>query len=169
MMNIAMLGTGFIGRFYTDALLGNRSKDRVVSVYSRTNEKGKRFADDYGVDYYTTDMEDAINRKDVDVVCISLPNHLHEEAVMLCVKHKKAVMCTKPLGRNAEEAYRMMKAVEEAGIFNGYLEDLVYTPKFLKSWEVVRNGGIGRVLWAKSRETHPGPHSDWFWDKEMAG
>jgi len=168
-MNIAMLGTGFIGRFYTDALLGNRSKDRVVSVYSRTEEKGKKFADDYNVDYYSTSMEDAIRQDNVDVVCISLPNHLHEEAVMLCVKHKKAVICTKPLGRNADEAYRMMKAVEEAGIFNGYLEDLVYTPKFLKSWEIVRNGGIGRVLWAKSRETHPGPHSDWFWDKEMAG
>ncbi len=168
-MKIAMLGTGFIGRFYTDALLGNRSRDKVVSVYSRTSEKGKKFADDYGVDFYTTSMEEAINRDDVDVVCISLPNHLHEEAVMLCVKHKKAVICTKPLGRNSEEAFRMMQAVEKAGIFNGYLEDLVYTPKFIKSWEAVRNGAIGRVLWAKSRETHPGPHSDWFWDKEMAG
>jgi predicted dehydrogenase len=33
----------------------------------------------------------------------------------------------------------------------------------------VKAGAIGRVLWAKSRETHPGPHSDWFWDKELAG
>jgi predicted dehydrogenase len=28
---------------------------------------------------------------------------------------------------------------------------------------------VGRVLWAKSRETHPGPHSEWFWDIEQAG
>jgi predicted dehydrogenase len=59
--------------------------------------------------------------------------------------------------------------VEEAGIFGGYLEDLCYTPKFLKSMESIRQGSIGKVLWAKSRETHPGPHSDWFWDKEQSG
>jgi predicted dehydrogenase len=63
----------------------------------------------------------------------------------------------------------MLEAVEQAGIFNGYLEDLVYTPKFLKAYESVKNGAIGRILWAKSRETHPGPHSDWFWDIEQAG
>jgi predicted dehydrogenase len=33
----------------------------------------------------------------------------------------------------------------------------------------VKNGALGRILWAKSRETHPGPHSDWFWDMEQAG
>ena len=63
----------------------------------------------------------------------------------------------------------MLLAVEEAGIFNGYLEDLVYTPKFLKANESVQNGALGRILWAKSRETHPGPHSEWFWDIEQAG
>ena len=64
---------------------------------------------------------------------------------------------------------RMLKAVEAAGIFHGYLEDLVYTPKFLKAMETIIAGGLGRILWARSRETHPGPHSDWFWDKEKAG
>jgi predicted dehydrogenase len=168
-MNIAMLGSGFIGRFYADSLQGYRSKDKIVSIYSRREESAKKFADDYHVAYSTTVMEQAINRPEVDIVCISLPNNLHEEAVMLCCKHKKAVMTTKPLGRNAEEAKRMLEAVEKAGIFNGYLEDLVYTPKFIKAHESVRNGALGRILWAKSRETHPGPHSDWFWDIEQAG
>ncbi len=168
-MNIAMLGSGFIGRFYADSLQGYRSKDKIVSIYSRKEESTKKFAKDYNVGFTTTNMEAAINRPDVEVVCISLPNNLHEEAVMLCCKHKKAVMTTKPLGRNAAEAKRMLEAVEKAGIFNGYLEDLVYTPKFLKAIESVKNGALGRILWAKSRETHPGPHSDWFWDIEQAG
>ena len=168
-MNIAMLGSGFIGRFYTDSLHGYRSKDKVVSIYSRKEESAKKFAADYSVPFWTTNIEAAIARPEVEVVCISLPNNLHEEAVMLCCKHKKAVITTKPLGRNAEEAKRMLEAVEKAGIFNGYLEDLVYTPKFLKAHESVKNGALGRILWAKSRETHPGPHSDWFWDIEQAG
>ncbi|MGI8950008.1 MAG: Gfo/Idh/MocA family protein [Chitinophagaceae bacterium] len=168
-MKIAMLGSGFIARFYADSLLGQRSKDKIVSIFSRRKESVKKFAEDYDVVHQTTNMEEAIAHADVDVVCISLPNNLHEEAVMLCCTHKKAVITTKPLGRNAEEAKRMLTAVEQAGIFNGYLEDLVYTPKFLKAFESVKNGALGRILWAKSRETHPGPHSDWFWNIEKAG
>ena len=164
-----MLGSGFIARFYADSLQGYRNKDKITSVYSRKEESAKKFADDYKVSHHTTNMEEAISHPDVDIVCISLPNNLHEEAVMLCCKHKKAVMATKPLGRNAAEAKRMMEAAENAGIFNGYLEDLVYTPKFLKAIETVKSGGLGRILWAKSRETHPGPHSEWFWDLEQAG
>ena len=169
MTRIAMLGSGFIGRFYADSLQGYRSKDKVVTIYSRREESAKKFAKDYDVPFYSTNMEEAINRPEVDVVCISLPNNLHEEAVMLCCKHKKAVITTKPLGRNAEEAKRMLEAVEKAGVFNGYLEDLVYTPKHIKAHESVASGALGRILWAKSRETHPGPHSDWFWDLEQAG
>jgi predicted dehydrogenase len=168
-MKIAMLGSGFIGRFYADSLQGYRSKDKIVSVYSRREESARKFAEDYHCAHWTTDLEASIAHPDVDIVCISLPNHKHEEAVMLCCKHKKAVMTTKPLGRNGTEAKRMLEAVEKAGIFNGYLEDLVYTPKFLKAHESVKNGALGRILWAKSRETHPGPHSDWFWDLEQAG
>ena len=169
MQRIAMLGSGFIGRFYADSLQGYRSRDKIVSIYSRREESVKKFAQDYKVDHQTTHMEEAIAHPDVTIVCIALPNNLHEEAVMLCCKHKKAVMMTKPLGRNAAEAKRMLEAVESAGIFNGYLEDLVYTPKFIKAHESVKNGAVGRILWAKSRETHPGPHSEWFWNMEQAG
>ncbi|HKP32138.1 MAG TPA: Gfo/Idh/MocA family oxidoreductase [Chitinophagaceae bacterium] len=169
MQKISMLGSGFIGRFYADSLQGYRSKDSIVSIYSRREESAKKFAKDYNCEHWTTNMEESIARPDVSVVCIALPNNLHEEAVMLCCKHKKAVICTKPLGRNAIEAKRMLEAVEKAGIFHGYLEDLVYTPKFIKAHESVKGGSLGRILWAKSRETHPGPHSDWFWDKEQAG
>jgi predicted dehydrogenase len=169
MQQIAMLGSGFIGRFYADSLLGQRTRDKIVSIYSRREESARKFAEDYQVAHWTTNMEEAIARPEVTIVCISLPNNLHEAAVELCCKHKKAVMTTKPLGRNAAEAKRMLEAVEKAGIFNGYLEDLVYTPKFLKAYESVKNGALGRILWAKSRETHPGPHSDWFWDIEQAG
>ncbi len=168
-MRIAMLGSGFIGRFYAESIHGQRSRDRIISIYSRREESAKKFASDYGCAHWTTEMEEAVAHPDVDVVCISLPNNLHEAAVLLCCKHKKAVITTKPLGRNSVEAKRMLEAVEKAGIFNGYLEDLVYSPKFLKALESVTSGALGRILWSKSRETHPGPHSEWFWDLEQAG
>ena len=168
-MKIAMLGSGFIARFYATSLHAQRRKDFIYTVYSRDENNAKRFADDYQLTHYTTSMEEAINHPEVDVVLISLPNHLHETAVAECAKARKHVLCTKPLGRTAAEAKRMLQSVEEAGIFGGYLEDLCYTPKFLKSVATIREGSIGRVLWTKSREAHNGPHSDWFWDKEKSG
>jgi predicted dehydrogenase len=100
---------------------------------------------------------------------IGLPNHLHEECVQLAAAAGKAILCTKPLGRTADEAKRMLDIVEEAGVFGGYLEDLCYTPKTLKALKSVQSGALGQITWARSRETHPGPHSDWFWDLEQAG
>ncbi|HWZ04349.1 MAG TPA: Gfo/Idh/MocA family oxidoreductase [Mucilaginibacter sp.] len=168
-MNIAMLGSGFIARFYADSLQAQRAKDSLISVYSRNIDKAKKFADDYHLSFYSDDMDTVVSRPDVDAVVISLPNNLHEAAVTACARAKKHVLCTKPLGRNAAEAKHMLDMVEEAGIMGGYLEDLCYTPKFLKSVKAVQDGNIGKVLWAKSREAHPGPHSDWFWDHEQSG
>ncbi len=79
------------------------------------------------------------------------------------------MLCTKPLGRNAQEAQRMLETVEKAGVFAGYLEDLCYTPKTLKAVNSVRGGAIGEVTWVRSREAHPGPHSAWFWDGRLTG
>ena len=169
MRKITMLGTGLIGVFYTMALHGQRSRDKVCTIYSRSEERGKKVAQQYGIPRHTTSMEDAINDPETDIVVIGLPNHLHLEAVRLCAKAKKAVLCTKPLGRNAEEAMEMLRIVEDAGIFNGYLEDLAYTPKTLKALETIQAGALGKILWVRSRETHPGPHSEWFWNAQMSG
>ena len=169
MHKVTMLGTGLIGMFYTKTLHRNRSLDQVAVVYSRTEERAKHFASEWNIPKYTTNLEDAINDPETDVVVIGLPNNLHEEAVRLATKAGKHILCTKPLGRNAEEARRMLKMVEEAGVFGGYLEDLAYTPKTLKAMQSVRNGAIGKILWGRSRETHSGPHSDWFWNKEISG
>ena len=155
--------------FYTMTLHGQRSRDRVHVVYSRTEERAKDFAAEWDIPKWTTDLAEAINDPETDVVVIGLPNNLHEEAVAMAAEAGKAVLCTKPLGRNAAEAKAMLDTVENAGVFHGYLEDLVYPPKTLKSLESVKNGAIGKVLWVRSRETHPGPHSDWFWDIEQAG
>jgi predicted dehydrogenase len=168
-MKIAILGAGFIARFYACTLHAQRRKDHIHLVYSRTKATAQKFADDYKLEHSTDDMETAINHLETEVVLIALPNHLHLTAVQLAAKAGKAILCTKPLGRTAKEAKEMLDIVEKNGVFAGYLEDLCYTPKMLKSIEAVSSGAIGRVLWTKSREAHPGPHSDWFWNKELSG
>ncbi len=166
---ITLLGTGLIGQFYTMTLHGQRGRDRVHTVCALTDEEARTFAENWDIPNFTSDMEKAVNDPDTEVVIIGIPNDLHEKAVHLAARAGKSVLCTKPLGRNAKEAKSMLHVVEKTGVFAGYLEDLCYTPKTLKALQSVKNGSLGTVLWARSRETHPGPHSAWFWDKEIAG
>lgn len=166
---VTMLGTGLIGMFYTMTLHNQRGNDRVHVVYSRREERANEFAEEWNIQNATTDIAEAVNHPETDVVVIGLPNNLHLNAVEIAAEAGKAILCTKPLGRTAAEGKAMLDAVEKAGVFGGYLEDLVYPPKTLKALESVQNGALGKILWVRSRETHPGPHSDWFWDLEQAG
>lgn len=166
---VTMLGAGLIGGFYTSALHDQRGRDNVHVVYSRTAERAEAFARERGIPVWTTNLEEAIYHPDTSVVVVGLPNHLHEPAIELCVTAGKPVLCTKPLARDAAEAKRSLDRVERAGVFAGYLEDLCYTPKALKAFASVAAGAIGDVTWARSRETHPGPHSAWFWDGRLTG
>jgi predicted dehydrogenase len=166
---ITMLGTGLIGTFYTETLHGLRSRDRVVNVYSRSADRAKAFAAAHGIGRWSADLKEAIRDPESGIVVVGLPNDVHGEAVRLAAAAGKAVLCTKPLGRTAAEALEMLRAVEKAGVYAGYLEDLVYTPKTLKALASTRQGAMGRILWTRSRETHPGPHSAWFWDPKRSG
>ncbi|TVQ03144.1 MAG: gfo/Idh/MocA family oxidoreductase [Balneolaceae bacterium] len=169
MQKITMLGTGLIGMFYTMSIHGQRSRDRVVNVYSRNPQRAEEFAGKWGIGSWSTELDEAINHPESDVVIVALPNFLHKEAILKAVEAGKSVLCTKPLAMSGQEAKEILEAAEKAGVFHGYLEDLVYTPKTLKSLAAVKDGALGRILWTRSREAHPGPHSDWFWDAEQSG
>jgi predicted dehydrogenase len=169
MHKIAMLGAGLIGRFYTMSLLNYRGKDEIKVICSIDPTEASKFALEFQIPRWTTDMAEAIRDPEVDTVVIGLPNYLHKKAALLAAEAGKAVLCTKPLAMNGPEALEMLEAVEKAGVFNGYLEDLVYTPKTLKALAATKKGAFGKILWARSRETHGGPHSDWFWNKSLSG
>ncbi len=117
--NIAMLGTGFIADFYTGTLHSQRTRDRVHTVYSRSTANGQAFQDKWDIPNKTTDLNKAIQNDAIDTVIIGLPNHLHEEAVLATAEAGKAILCTKPLGRTAQEALVMLEAVEKSGVFFG--------------------------------------------------
>lgn len=169
MHKIAMLGAGLIGRFYTMSLLKYRGQDEVKVVCAKSPDEVKKFAGEFNIPRFTTDIAAAVRDPEVDTVVIGLPNYLHKKAALLAAEAGKSVLCTKPLATTGPEALEMLEAVEKAGVFHGYLEDLVYTPKTLNALAAARKGALGKVLWARSRETHGGPHSDWFWCVEFSG
>lgn len=166
---VAMLGAGLIADHYAAAIHARRSIDKVRIVYSRSAERAELFTTRHGVAQWTTDLEAAISHPDVDVVVVALPNDQHLPAVELATAAGKAVLCTKPLARTPQEAMRMLDAVESSGVFAGYLEDLVYTPKSLAAISAVRAGAVGQIVSVRTREAHAGPHSAWFLLSENAG
>ncbi len=64
---VAMLGTGLIGDFYTMTLHGQRNRDRVHVIYSRSRERAEAFARDNDVPEWSTDLEEVLGATLADV------------------------------------------------------------------------------------------------------
>jgi predicted dehydrogenase len=166
-VRIGMLGSGFIGEFHT---LGLRHVPdaRVVANYGAGPERRTAFAKRFDSRPFDS-IEGLCADPDVDLVVISLPNHLHLDAVRAAARNGKAVASTKPLGRNAGEAAEMLGLVEEAGVFHAYLENVVFNTETIRMREMIEAGAVGRPITFRAREGHSGPHAAHFWDAELAG
>ena len=166
-VRIGLLGAGFVSGFYLQALQHVRDHD-VVAISSRTRERASAVADQWGIPVAVTGVTDVVSRNDVDLVVIGLPHHLHVEAVRAAARAGKAVLCTKPLGRNAEEARACLWAVEQAGVWHGYAETELFVPAIRQAKHLVDTGAVGDVYWVRAREAHSSPHAH-ARDRELMG
>lgn len=166
-VGVGMLGSGFIGEFHT---LGLRYEPaaQVVANFGRGAERRTDFARRHG-SRPVDSIEALCADPEVELVVVSLPNELHLPAVRAAVAAGKAVACTKPLGRNLAEASEMVRLVREAGLWHGYLENVVFNADLERMHELVESGAIGRPLTIQAREGHSGPHAEHFWNAELAG
>ncbi len=149
--------------------LANVNGQRVVLNYSRSQKRARAFARRWKIPEPVTDLSRSIARSDIDLYLIALPNAEHMPVALALARAKKNQVCTKPLARNAREARAMLNAVRKSGQMHGYAETEVFAPAVVKARETVERGGVGRVLWVRSRESHSGPHSPHFWDIEKTG
>jgi len=168
MVRIAVLGSGFVADMFLQGLREVPGQAVVVN-YSRSADRAREFAAHWQIPDWTTDMQTAVNRSDVDLVCICLPNDQHLAATRVAAAAYKHVVCTKPLARNAAEAREMLALVEQAGVLHGYAETEVFAPAVVRVQELVAAGALGRILTLRSREAHSGPHAAHFWDAERTG
>jgi predicted dehydrogenase len=166
-VGIGMLGSGFIGEFHADGLR-YVPDTRVVANWGAGSERREAFATRFGSRALDS-IEAVCADPEVDLVVVSLPNHLHLEAVRSAAAHGKAVACTKPLGRNGTEAAEMLRLVTDAGVFHAYLENVVFNAEMIRMREIVESGAIGRLTTFRAREGHSGPHAAHFWDADLAG
>jgi predicted dehydrogenase len=167
-VSLGLLGSGFVADFYM-AGLRDVPGAHVVANYSRSAERAREFGERYDVPRQYTDVEQLCADDEVEMVVIGLPNHLHVDAVRAAAAAKKAIVCTKPLARNAQEAAEIVRIVEDAGVMHGYAETEVFAPNVMRAREMIEDGAIGQVISVRAREAHSGPHAPHFWDAETAG
>lgn len=168
-VRIGMLGSGFIADFY---VIGSRLAPGAVVVanYARPGSaRGVEFASRHGIARTYDTIEALCADPEVDLVIVALPNHLHLPAVRAAAANGKAVVCTKPLGRDAVEAAEMVRLTRAAGVMAGYAENAAFAPEVMRVAEIVHTGALGRLTSVRAREGHSGPHAAHFWDAATAG
>jgi predicted dehydrogenase len=167
-VRIGLLGSGFVSNFYMLGLY-NVADWEVPVVASPNAEHARAFAQKWDIPESTHDVESVIQRNDIDLVVLGVPNYVHKDLAIKCARAGKHMVCTKPLARNGVEAGEMLEAVRAAGVMHGYAETEVFSPAVIKAKEYIDKGGVGKVLTVRSREAHAGPHEAWFWNKELSG
>lgn len=164
---IAVIGSGFIADHYLDALRRVRNHD-VVAVASRNGRSAGELAERHGVPSIESEVTAIAARDDVDLAIVAVPHDSHVDVIETLARGGKAVVCTKPLGRNATEAARCLEAVVHSGVWHGYAESAVFAPGVVESRRLVDAGAIGRALWVRAREAHGHPHA-FARDRERMG
>ena len=94
-MKIGTIGTGFIVK----NILESVNKIDGISceaVCSRSEERGKRLADEFAVSKIYTDLDDMCQDPEIDFIYVASPNTLHYEQAKKALLHGKNVICEKP-------------------------------------------------------------------------
>jgi len=115
-LRVALLGQGFMGKAHSNAFCQAGHFYDLPYTLRRTLLCGRdpasldRMAARWGWEETATDWRAAIDRPDIDIVDIALPNHLHAPAAIAAAEAGKIVFCEKPLAMTAEEGRRMVEA-----------------------------------------------------------
>ena len=183
-IGIGFIGGGFITRFHIQSLISVRNVD-VFGVVSRTRSSAEESAAiankiGVGVDAKAYDsITEMIADPNIDALWVCSPNFARIEtfeeiadAISTGKGELIGVACEKPLGRNVEEAKRVLALTKSVGLLDGYLENQVFSPSITRGKEIVWSRGAattGRPYLARAAEEHSGPHMPWFWEGALQG
>lgn len=141
-IRLGTIGSGVIVHSMLDGVM-QTDGIRCVAVYSRTAEKGRSLADEYGVKKVYTDINEFLQDEETNFIYIATPNLLHYEQVKKALLAGKNVICEKPFCTKVSQAKELVKIADEKGLI---LVDAV-PPAFLPNMEIIKRElpKIGRV------------------------
>lgn len=184
-LRIGLIGCGLMGRTHSNGYnrIGNFFPELeyhpvLKAVCSRSEEKVKAFAEQWGYESYETDWKSLINREDIDAVDICTPNNMHSEIAIAAAKAGKMILCEKPLARTLAEAQPMVEAIEKAGVKNTVWYNYRRIPAVTLAKQIIDSGKLGRIFhyrsnflqdWTISKDLPQGGEALWRLDSAAAG
>jgi myo-inositol 2-dehydrogenase/D-chiro-inositol 1-dehydrogenase len=183
-INIGLVGYGFMGRTHSNAFVqAPRFFDVpyepvLKAVCARNADRVKAFASNWGYASIETDWRALVDRADIDLIDIASPNDTHVEIATAAARAGKMVTCEKPLGRTADEAERMVAAVESAGVPNSVWYNYRRVPAVTLLKQSIDAGKLGRVFhyraqflqdWTIASDLPQGGEGLWRLDAAVAG
>ncbi len=118
---------------------------RISVVQSGTAEWATEYAERHDIDSWTTSVEEAVSRADVDAVYVSSYNAMHHNQVIAAAQAGKHVLAEKPLALSVDDAKAMVDACQTAGVVMATNHHLPSSPVHMAMKEIVASGEIGTV------------------------
>jgi predicted dehydrogenase len=169
MINVAIIGTGYIGPVHIEALR-RVSGVTVKGVTDANLDLARRTADRYNLEKVYDDWQQIIADPQIDVVHVCSPNRLHYPMNKAAIERGKHVLSEKPLAMTLDEAAELTTLAETRGVVTGVDFCYRYYPVVLEMALRIRRGDAGDVRtaigsWLQDWLSAP---TDWSWRLERA-
>ncbi len=183
-LNVGLIGCGFMGRTHSNAyrkvynFFRTPYQPVLKAICDVNAEKAKTFADTWGYESVETDWHKLLERKDIELVDICVPNNMHKEIAIAAAKAGKMIMCEKPLALNVAEGQEMVAAVEKAGVPNMVSFNYRRVPAVTLAKQLIDQGRLGKIFhyravflqdWTISADLPQGGDALWRLDVKAAG
>lgn len=144
MIKWGIIGLGNIAMRFAKSL-SYTNEGKLYAIASKTKEKRDEFYEQYKCEKVYDDYNELLKDKELDAVYIALPHGFHKYWSIEALKNKKAVLCEKPVGLNAQE----MKEIKKAALLNNtfFMEAMKtrFIPFIHNIKEVIKSKEIGDI------------------------
>lgn len=118
----------------------------VVAVCNRSEESGRRVADEFGIPAVQTDPRALLDDPEIDAICIGTWPYKHAEYTIGALEAGKHVLVEARMAMNAQEAREMLAVSRQ---HPDLVAQIVPAPLDLRSWRTIRrlvdDGTLGEV------------------------
>lgn len=142
-IGVGIIGSGFMGRTYTETLAKKCKGARVLSV--TLGSRAGQLASDYGI-AHDASLEAMLARKEIQAVFIATPHHVHAEQAIAAAKAGKHVMLEKPMACTVADCDAIIAACKSAGVWCSIAFSQRTRRCNIKAKQLIDEGRIGRVL-----------------------
>jgi predicted dehydrogenase/threonine dehydrogenase-like Zn-dependent dehydrogenase len=115
-IKVGVIGAGAFAQAFHLPNIQQLSYFDLKAVATRTGTTAKKIAEKYGAQYYTTDFQEVLRDKDINMVLIATRHNLHAPIAIEAAKGGKHVFVEKPLAMTYGECREVYKAVTDNGV-----------------------------------------------------